>query len=315
MLKEHLTILVVHGRGFKPGEGAYAEITYEALRAGLERDYPDSLPAFDTINLEFAYYGDLANACLEAAGQEYDEVLDIGDRRNALMALRDIKARKRFGIRDYDRVKGKTALKEFAADIIAPLSVTVGLTMRLIRRGSPDVADYFEGPPEYRETLRARVRSKLKAMLDRGECVMLVSHGTGSIIAYDVLWQLSHDPQYAEKYRDRKIDHWVTMGAPLGNSTIKKRLLGRDRSKAERFPTNIITWQNLSAEDDYTCHDKSLANDYSRMMKEHHVSQIQDFRIFNLAVRYGTSNPHSSVGYFIHPRLSKIIADWIAENS
>lgn len=315
MLSEHLTILVVHGRGFKPGAGAYAEITYEAMRAGLERDYPDSVPAFDAIELEFAYYGDLANVLLEQAGHEYDEVLDIGDRRNALAALREIKARKRFGIRDYDRIKGKTALKEFAADIIAPLSVTVGLTMRLIRKGSPDVAEYFDGDSDYPEALRARVREKLTARLDRGDRVMLVSHGTGSVVAYDVLWQLSHDPQYAGDYREKKVDHWVTMGAPLGNSTIKRRLLGHDRGDAERYPTNIITWQNLSAEDDYTCHDKSLANDYHRMLKDHHVSQIQDYRIFNLAMRYGKSNPHSSVGYFIHPRLAKIVADWIAENS
>ena len=315
MLSEHLAVLVVHGRGFKPGEGAYAEITYEAMRAGLERDYADSLPAFDAIRVEFAYYGELSNEILDAAGHEYDQALDIGDRRNALKTLREIKARKRFGIRDYDRVRGKSALKEFAADIIAPLSVTVGLTMRLIRRGSPEVAEYFEGAPDYAETLRNRVREKLTAMLDSGERVMLIAHGTGSIIVYDVLWQLSHDPAYAESYRDRKIDHWVTMGSPLGNSTIQKRLLGRDRADAERYPTNIITWQNLSAEDDYTCHDKSVANDYSRMLKDHHVSRIEDFRIFNLALRYGRSNPHSSVGYFIHPRLSKIIADWVAENS
>ena len=30
-----------------------------------------------------------------------------------------------------------------------------------------------------------------------------------------------------------------------------------------------------------------------------------------LAVRYGKSNPHSSVGYYVHPRLAKILSDWI----
>ena len=41
------------------------------------------------------------------------------------------------------------------------------------------------------------------------------------------------------------------------------------------------------------------------------VSQVKDYKICNHAVRYGCSNPHSSVGYFIHPRMAKIIADWI----
>ncbi|MCH8136156.1 MAG: hypothetical protein IIB77_09295 [Proteobacteria bacterium] len=41
------------------------------------------------------------------------------------------------------------------------------------------------------------------------------------------------------------------------------------------------------------------------------VSAITDYRVFNLALRYGRSNPHSSIGYYIHPRVSKIIADWM----
>ena len=97
-------------------ERAETHQTANVLRAGLERDYPDSVPAFDTINLEFAYYGDLANACLEAAGQEYDEVLDIGDRRNALMALRDIKARKRFGIKPLERAPAREGTEIFIGD-------------------------------------------------------------------------------------------------------------------------------------------------------------------------------------------------------
>jgi hypothetical protein len=32
-------------------------------------------------------------------------------------------------------------------------------------------------------------------------------------------------------------------------------------------------------------------------------------------VRYGKSNPHSSVGYYIHPRVAKIVADWMLASS
>jgi hypothetical protein len=41
------------------------------------------------------------------------------------------------------------------------------------------------------------------------------------------------------------------------------------------------------------------------------VSSIRDYRIYNLAVRYGRSNPHSSMGYLVHPRVAKIVADWL----
>jgi hypothetical protein len=46
-------------------------------------------------------------------------------------------------------------------------------------------------------------------------------------------------------------------------------------------------------------------------MVQRRVSAVHDYRVFNLAVRYGKSNPHSSIGYYIHPRVSKIIATWI----
>jgi hypothetical protein len=51
------------------------------------------------------------------------------------------------------------------------------------------------------------------------------------------------------------------------------------------------------------------------MLKEKLVSSIRDYQIYNLTVRYGKSNPHSSAGYYIHPRVSQIIADWLAQGS
>ena len=50
------------------------------------------------------------------------------------------------------------------------------------------------------------------------------------------------------------------------------------------------------------------------MMTERIVSKVTDYKIYNPAVRYGRSNPHSSVGYLIHPRVAKILADWMSES-
>ena len=113
------------------------------------------------------------------------------------------------------------------------------------------------------------------------------------------------------QYEDAKIDTWVTMGSPLGDSSIRKRLNGAKETLAARFPKNVISWHNVSAEDDYTCHDNTLADDFKKMLSHRVVSAVNDYQIYNLAVRYGKSNPHSSLGYFIHPRVSKIITDWL----
>ncbi|MDH3641961.1 MAG: hypothetical protein OES38_07680, partial [Gammaproteobacteria bacterium] len=68
----------------------------------------------------------------------------------------------------------------------------------------------------------------------------------------------------------------------------------------------------VAAEDDFTCHDETMANDFKAMLEHHLISRIKDYRIYNLAVRYGRSNPHNSIGYLIHPRVSRLVADWLA---
>jgi hypothetical protein len=305
------SILIVHGRDFKPAEEALRDISVAALRAGVERDYPDHLHEFDGLAKDIAYYGDLTNSLLEAHGKRYDEQLDLGDRSNALNGLRSIAARKRFGIRQYDCLPGKTALREFAADIAAPIFGALGMTMPLISCVSKDFAEYLSGKSDYAKALRKRVRIKLCELLDRGDRVMLMTHGVGCVVAYDVLWQLSHEAEYKEKYDQTKVDTWLTLGAPLGDRNIRKRLLGSKKALVDRFPTNVITWHNISAEDDYTCHDNTLADDFNSMLDRRVVSALHDYHICNLAVRYGKSNPHSSVGYYIHPRVAKIVVDWI----
>jgi hypothetical protein len=93
---------------------------------------------------------------------------------------------------------------------------------------------------------------------------------------------------------------------------VRRRLLGAGSKGSKRFPTNVMTWQNVSAEDDYLCHVNTLADDYKTMLDQRQVSSIRDHRIYNMTVRYGKSNPHSLLGYLMHPATAKIVADWIA---
>jgi len=176
---------------------------------------------------------------------------------------------------------------------------------------SRDFAKYFDRKSDYALKVRERLKRQLCELMDRGDRIVLLSHGTGSVVAYDVLWQLSHDPELKEKYGGQKVEVWITLGAPLGDTNIRKRLLGAKAKAATKYPHNVITWHNVAAEDDYTCHDNTLADDFKVMLRQRVVSAVHDHRVFNLAVRYGKSNPHSSIGYYIHPRISKILADWL----
>ncbi len=305
------SLLLVHGRDFKPPCDTYMDLSMAAFHAGMERDFPSQVGGFDALQKHIAWYGDLSEKILQGAGGKYDMDLDIGDRRNALNALREIKERKRFGIRQYDQLPGKSAIPEFIAGLTAPVLGSVGLAMPLLGSVAKDFAAYFDAKLDFATKVRERVRTKLCELMDRDDRIMLMTHGSGSVIAYDVLWQLSHDPNFKEQYGSKKVESWVTLGSPLGDSNVQKRLLGCKEKDDCRFPSNVISWHNVAAEDDYTCHDNTLADDFKKMLKQRFVSAVHDYRVFNLAVRYGKSNPHSSVGYYIHPRTTKIISDWL----
>lgn len=305
------SVLFVHGRDFKPRADVFMELSVAALRAGIERDYPDCVTIFDALQKDLVWYGDLNAEVLQSRGKVYDEELDVGDRRNVLQTLSQITPRKKFGIRLYDSLPGKSALPEFFVDICSPLLGALGARMPIVGRLAKDFGAYFDADSSFPERARGRLRDKLCALLERGDQIMLVTHGTGSVIAYDVLWELSNDAEKWARFNGCKIDQWVTLGSPLGDRVVQKRLLGAKEKGDRRFPGNVIAWHNLSAEDDYTCHDSTVADDFRKMMQQRRVSAVHDYRIFNLAVRYGRSNPHSSLGYLIHPRVAKIIADWI----
>ncbi len=307
------TLLFVHGRHFKPNSIELMDISIAALRAGIERDSPEVMDLFHGMHKRIAYYGDISNKFLQEKGQRYDEKLDVGDRRNALQTLSAIEKRKNFGVSRYDRLPGKSALAEFAADLMAPLLASLGLSKKLISKIAIDLAEYWNEKSDFTSRVRNRVRKAILEATDGDNRVILVSHGTGCIVAYDVLWQLSHDAEYKERFEGRKIDLWLTLGAPLGDTTVIRRLLGSGEKGLERYPSNIVSWHNVSAEDDFTSHDNTLADDFKLMLTQKQVSCIRDYRIYNLAVRYGKSNPHSSLGYLIHPRVVQIVSEWLRQ--
>ena len=62
------------------------------------------------------------------------------------------------------------------------------------------------------------MRGELCALLDRGDRIILVTHGTGSVIAYDVLWELSHDPRFVDSYGDGKVARVIDWAQRTGRA-------------------------------------------------------------------------------------------------
>lgn len=306
-------MVYVHGRDFKPREEDCFDLSVAALTAGIERDYPECAEQFRELEKHCAYYGDLTGEFLISQGKRYDETLDVGDRRNALINLKSIAKKKNFGVGRYDRLPGKSAITEFAADVIAPVLGRIGFSRKLLAKVGVDLAEYWNNKSEYGEQVRARVRDAICAAFDVDDTIILVSHGTGCLVVYDALWELSHSEQYAAAYKDSKVDLWLTLGAPLGDTMVQKLIFGSNKKGVERYPTNVVSWHNVSAEDDFVSHDNTLADDFKLMLTQHQVSCIRDYRVYNMAVRYGKSNPHSSLGYLIHPRTAQVVCEWLRQ--
>jgi len=158
----------------------------------------------------------------------------------------------------------------------------------------------------------SRLLDVLAPALVRGDDVLLLSQGLGSVISYDALWRLSHDPDWSTAGRQR-VRKWVTTGSPLASEYVKRRLRGAGEQTSRCFPDRLITWFNVAAEDDYLCHDETVSHDFTAMLHHQQVSRIHDYRIYNLAIRCGRSNPHNTVGYLVHPRLTRLLADWLTD--
>lgn len=303
------SIIFIHGRGWKPPEQALAALWTGALRTGLERDFgkDEGAPTLENTTLMTAYYGDLTNAARAAAGQTYDEALDLADLGNALTSMSALESAKKFRRAGYEALPGRSSIKEFLADIGAPLLSTLGLTEVALAQRMPELSAYWDRKGAFCRETTGRVLAQLRTALGRGDQVMVISHCLGSIIAYDCLWELARNSPASSG----KIDTWITLGSPLGDEFVKRRLSGADQRGDKRYPNNIVNWFNVAAEDDFTCHDETLANDFRSMLENHLISRIKDYRIYNLAVRYGRSNPHTSIGYLIHPRVARLVADWL----
>lgn len=304
------TILFVHGRSFKPSKAALSRIWQEALRHGIGRDRPEKLDAFDRATREFVYFGDVSNAFLRSLGQDYDEAADVESRRRTLAALKEWGPRQ-FTKRNYERLPGKAAYKEFLADLGASVLGPLRLTGGLIELAAPDIREYWNFDSEFGTEVRYPMIAPLKRAMKRGDRILVVAHSLGTMIAWDTFWKFSRAGEYRPTYSRGRIDLFLSLGSPLGDETVKRKLKGSRADGARRYPGNIRRWVNVAAEDDYISHDSEVANDFRPMIDHEQVEAISDQRIYNLALRDGRSNPHHGAGYLVHPVVVKHVADWL----
>ncbi len=296
-----LTLFLVHGRGVQPDAVELTAYWRKALAHGLARDREMEL---GTVQSEMLYFADLM-ADKDPDVAKFDPVLDRADRENAFAQLAALKA-KMFRRARYEAVPGQTPLKEFVADLSAPVGRLLGLANRRLAHFYPELVEYWQNA-DLAAAIRARIVTPLGEALRRGDHIMVLSHGIGSVFCYDAFWEVS---QLVSTEKQR-VHTWVTLGSPLSDDDVRRRLGGQPAG----FPNLLLNWFNVAAEDDPICHDETVADDFRAMLRERHISRIEDYHIYNLTERYGTSEPHDVLGYLIHPRVARLLGDWISAGS
>jgi hypothetical protein len=168
-----------------------------------------------------------------------------------------------------------------------------------------DLKRYDRNKESIADSTKRLLKVPLLAASGRQRPVLLIAHSMGSIIAYDSLWELSH-----EHGNPVDVDLLLTMGSPLGQRFMQKRIRGHDRNGKERYPQNIHHWTNLTAIGDLTAIDPWLANDFAEMIDLGLVDAIEDERILNYYRLDGKLNVHAEYGYLVNEKTAHTIAKW-----
>ena len=289
-------ILYVPGLLPKPEPRPHRDALFRCLLAGVRRcnerialDIAANLHCFDVVSWTYDFYrmhrdiGIDEQAIEDVIAQEDVSSRDVAEASSWQRRV----ARWAFSMAD---------VMTFLIPHIANEKMEVHLRdLRRYVRNQHDIADH----------VRQMLKMPLRAAIEARRPILLIGHSMGSVIAWDSLWQMT------QSERDRvDIDLFLTMGSPLGQRYIQRRLLGFGAEGDNRFPRGIRRWINLAAIGDLTAIDMHLKNDFSPMLERGIVESIEDHQLHNYYRLNGDLNVHAEYGYLVNEVTAKIVADW-----
>lgn len=312
-----LTIVFVHGLASKPAGPVLHELWKKAFIENIRIDsisIPNELKANPNI-IKSAYW---ANAIPDHI-EDTDEY--IAELKKAVSKVIGIRRREKNQLHIKKDGLAKANAKKFLVSIANTLGTALTVKDNIIEKYMREVRLY-KNDHFIAEQIRQPLEKILTNAWDNKHKVVIISHSMGTFISYDVLWKFSHrsEDKYT-KYRNKKVDYFITMGSPLGDEKLRDFMLierWKDSSNSVKeeernrfYPLNIKQWHNFSAYGDIVCHDSTLEDDFFKGMKQHvkryRSKDLKDYvKLYNpYKTTEGINNPHKSYGYLIQPKLSQ----------
>jgi hypothetical protein len=289
-------ILYIPGLLPKPEPRQHRDALFRCLIAGIRRydehmalDIAANLHCFDVVSWTYDFYREYRDFATDA--DSVDELIDQ-DR-----ATRRDLAEARSWHRRF--VRRLFMLADFLPFLI-PHVANERMDMHL-----RDLHRYVRNRNDIADHVRQILKMPLRAAHETGRPICLLAHSMGSVIAYDALWQMSHEDD-----DEAEVDLLATMGSPLGQRYIQKRLLGGAEFGERRYPRNIRQWVNLTAVGDLTAIDPTLADDFAEMASLGLVERIDDLRLDNWFRLDGELNAHAEYGYLANGKTARLVANW-----
>jgi|SRR5688572_3529493 len=276
-------VIGIHGLKNKPSKDLLARWWIMSLQEGLQRNVGFASP----LTFELVYWADI----------QYSAPIPEVELENPYIAADGQGSLPRYGGSALDTAKA--IVEKWDGQSIEKDEDLIGLDEHvdhLLGLSFDDLRDYY-----YKPTVQKHARDRLIHTLHRhnDKRVCLIAHSMGSILAYDVLRTL-------EQSRPA-IDHFVTIGSPLGLPIVIQHV--QEEFSNTLIPQQVRQWTNLCDPRDKIALDCILGQDYRPAPGG---MRIQDDLVYNDYVdRTGKCDYHNGYGYLRTPELSDIVCEFL----
>jgi hypothetical protein len=320
-------IILIHGLASKPAKDVLHELWVKSLVENISTVNKAVAKKISNIDdlFESAYWADETphhipddTAYIKKLRVQVDKVIN---ERKLIKTKFHVGAGEK--ISDFFKDRGADVAKLLAG----ALTVKDDVMKRFLRETELYADDQYIA-----DKMRSKLEIALRNAWDNNYDVALISHSMGTFIAYDVLWRFSHRAlKEYKKYKNKRVQLFITMGSPLGEATIRDLLFSRFhvRSGKRQFPTNIDFWHNYSCLGDVVSHQENFENIFFNPMRNYKLfptspkyRAIDYAKLHNpfIAVAHKDNknsekrNPHKSYGYLVQPRLGSWLCDFLKSN-